>query len=299
MADDFINTIGPLSIIIPISVAYFLFNLERKSRRRIQKSISREVNLKLSSMGTSAVEILERKQIRPRVFYFLNEELALNLYAQLSDAGQEPEYRELESAEEREVRAELPIGRIKPSAGRKRGRVSRERFGPERDPARAMARVEQHLLDEDAITPFDLIALAYEEVNSNPFHRIEGAFEFLEHTTKFPIPEKALASVRQEFIEHQRNRRGELLATASGYVAIKGKYAVELDESGDLILSTPVTVLSDSSATIRILCSQESVRLAGRMAFNPGSEARATCLGKILRWDNRDRVLHVLPISIF
>jgi len=228
----------------------------------------------------------------PRLFFYLENPEVRSLYSQLSDAESVPKSRDLEHQTDRGF--SLRISGHGASIGGKRDRTSKihTTFQPESDLNRMYVAIERKLIDDGELTAVDLLE-GFDTAPLASLDRLVSRFE----RDGFKVPPDAIVSIREAWREHQERQGAERLSNLTGYVAVRADYEASFAQGGGLILQAPVG--SAQNASVSVYCEDKSLRNSTRTAIAPGAGIRATCIGKVIRWNEIEHKLLILPIAIF
>ncbi len=241
----------------------------------------------------SAERVLNITSGMPRVFYYVDDVDVRSMYSQLHEAGSVPLSRDTERETVGDISARL--GRNGFSIGGKRGRAAKERakYEPESDADRMYIAVEKTLLAGGKLAALDLLS----GVDTAPLAEFDDLVDRLERSEGFDVPSAAISAIYSGWEEHQEREGVRRLSELSGYVVIRADYQVGAAEQGDLLLSvSPTTVVK---AVIKLRLTSDFMRQGGRNAIVSKGNIRATCVGKVVRWDELVHELSVLPIAVF
>jgi hypothetical protein len=95
----------------------------------------------------------------------------------------------------------------------------------------------------------------------------------------------------------------EMIKSTTGNIAIQQDFSIE-ETNGQIKLyfSHPINAYleeKDKEVKICISCFQEKLTTSGMNFIKNGKTIKATCIGKIIRWDEINKTLEINPISIF
>lgn len=222
-----------------------------------------------------------------RMFFYLDDTEVSGLYSQLGDAENVPLSRDLEQQASGDVSAGIRGSWA--SVGGKRSRSSKEHMSFEResDPYRMYVAVERRLLADHDVTTVDLLT----GFDMEPLAAIDRLVEALE-AMGFMAPPDAVAAIRASRKDFEERRVTDRISQLTGYVAIRADYLVRSAQSA-LMLE-----VSLAAASVAVCCDDKWLRGSGRNAIIPGAQIRATCIGKVVRWDALEQQLVVLPIAV-
>jgi hypothetical protein len=94
------------------------------------------------------------------------------------------------------------------------------------------------------------------------------------------------------------------LASSSGYIALQSEFLVVDIADNDCILSRVHPLNQhlrpeDKEVKIQIGCSRSFLTPSGIATFKKGKSVKITSLGKVVSWDDKDKILEVSPIAIY
>lgn len=283
-----------LSVVVALSALLATLFFSQLTRRFSRRAEGRLIALEQEAESApSAERVLDITSGLPRVFYYVDDTVIHSMYGQLHEAGSVPSSRDTERETLGDISAGLGSHGL--SVGGKRRRASKERtkYEPESDPDRMYIAVEKTLLAGGKLAALDLIS----GVDTAPLAGFDNLVNRLERYEDFKVPPAAISAIQSAWKEHQEREGIKRLSELSGYVVIRADYQVQAAEQGDLILGTPAATAV--KAFIKLRCTSDFMRQGGRNAIVPNSNVRATCVSKVVRWDESEHELSVLPIALF
>lgn len=248
-----------------------------------------------------AIEI-KRKALSksgPKSFYYLDETQVRDLYPQVFT---KPEPKEIETQKvasaQKGAKAKLKLIEGELSDASKEQTTTR--YEIELTPVTMYNRVEEYLIRRGDVI-FGLEEFYQDE------HAIEGfraMCQLMEEKFHFPVPD----DLQKKFISDQMRSSAlnvvESLSDSSGYIVLQKEFVVSHSSNDSYILSldhplNQQTLDSDPKAHIDICCQGICLTQAGKATFAPDSSVKITCLGKVVRWDEKRGCLVVNPIAIY
>ena len=94
------------------------------------------------------------------------------------------------------------------------------------------------------------------------------------------------------------------LSGSTGYVAIQTEFSI-MEILGDVYILSFVHPLNeylpqeDKKVRIRATCAKGCMTSSGVSTFKKDKSVKITCLGKVVSWDNEDKILEISPIAIY
>lgn len=234
----------------------------------------------------------------PQSYYYLDTNQIEDLY---SEVIQSLPARSREVEEERsrggEVSAKLKIVDPKLTRGVRTKTV--EKFEEDLTLTKKYSIVRSRLFESSAMV------FGAEDVpaESDFLPEIEGIFVEIESILGSGLPGdtgERLVAERKRKIGQERL---DYLRSATGHVALHGEFLVTrntpADEQRILLLDHPLNEYLDTAprASIKISCDDAYFR-SGAHIFQDGTTIRVTCVGKVLSWNEADRVLTIIPMAL-
>jgi len=307
--DAALMVVFSVGIALIVGISFYLFSQQVRRWRQNQeemKQISWTLRNDLRDIWSAKAiraSIAEEKKeaiqkMGPKTFYYLDERQVKDLYPQVF---QEPEPKRIQTRETKEVKggitAKLSVFEPKYERG-KAEEVTRD-YDVGQIPATMYNKVEQFLFDKGKVV-FGLDEFEFDQSEIDGFQSIcdemkgkynvdigdeQRATYVLDKTREF-----ALAYIKK-------------LASSSGYIALQDEFIVlnTADDDCTLYYAHPLNdhlLPEDSKVKIQIRCSRSSLTASGSSTFQKGKSVKITSLGKVVSWNDKDKILEVSPIAI-
>ncbi|MES2654360.1 MAG: hypothetical protein V4620_02165 [Bacteroidota bacterium] len=234
----------------------------------------------------------------PKTFYYIDESQINDMYSQLNSS------HKLEEFTEKEKQAKGFDGGISGSALSIKGNKATEsertkKFTLDISTPSKYNFIETYLKDNILIN-YGIAKFYTDDTQKIKFYE---SCEKLEEDFKFKISET-------ERDKHWINLNKELsyptlegIKNSSGNIAFQEDFSIEhIDEHVKLFFIHPINQFleeKDKNIRICISCTKQNLTQLGNTFFLTGKTIKATCLGKIIRWDEQTKTLEVNPIAIF
>ena len=239
------------------------------------------------------------QKIGPKTFYYIDESQIKDLYPQVS---QELEPKRIETRESKETKKGISakFRFIEPKYERGRAEETTKVYDVEQTPPMMYNRVEQYLLEKGKIT-FGLEEFEFDKSSIDEFgsmcNKMQSKF-------KFNIPEDLQAIFVADKMREFTLQRVKELSGSSGYVLIQTEFSTS-DISADAYILSFVHPLNeylpqeDTKVRIQVTCAKKYMAPSGVSTFKKDKSVKITCLGKVVSWDNEDKILEISPIAIY
>jgi len=256
------------------------------------------------SATASRVSIADKKKeaikkMGPKTFYYLDESQVKDLYLQVI---QEPEPKRIQTRETKEVKGGI-IGKfpmVEPKYERGKTQEVTKDYDVEQVPAMRYNKVEQFFFDKGKVI-FGLDEFEFDKSSIDDF---ESVCNQMKSKFNLDIPDDMYATF---FVDKMREFALEYikkLASSSGYIALQSEFLVVDIADNDCILSRVHPLNQhlrpeDKEVKIQIGCSRSFLTPSGIATFKKGKSVKITSLGKVVSWDDKDKILEVSPIAIY
>ena len=298
-----IEYIGGVAIGAAIA-AIIVTSLVKRDLNRIVAGISDSVVETLSKLEPDRVSVAQKKKeaiqkIGPKTFYYIDKDQIEDLYPQVN---QELEPKRIETRESKETKkgvvANLRV--IKPKYERGGAEETTKIYETKQTLSMMYNRVEQYLLEKGKIT-FGLEEFEFEESSIKDF---KSMCDRMQSKFKFNIPDDLQANFVSDKMREFALQRIKELSGSTGYVAIQTESSI-IDIPGDAYILSFVHPLSeylpkeDKKVRIQVTCAKECMTSSGVSTFKKDKSVKITCLGKVVSWNNEDKILEISPIAIY
>lgn len=134
-------------------------------------------------------------------------------------------------------------------------------------------------------------------------HKFNESCDSLEKDYKFKITEEERAKHWISLNKENAYPTLDDIKLISGNIAIQQNFTIE-EQDGQIKLyfKHPINEYleeKDRDVKICISCSKEKLISSGKNYFVSGKTIKATCIGKIIRWDDQTKSLDINPIAVF
>ena len=284
--------------------ALIALSLVKRDLERIVTSISDSVVEILSKLEPERVSVAQKKKeaiqkIGPKTFYYIDKDQIEDLYPQVN---QELEPKRIETRESKETKkgvvANLRV--IKPKYERGRAEETTKIYETKQTLSMMYNRVEQYLLEKGRMT-FGVEEFEFEKSSIDEF---KSMCDKMRSKFKFDIPEDLQANFVSDKMREFALQRVKVLSGSTGYVAIQTEFSI-IDIQGDAYILSFVHPLSehlpkeDKKVRIQVTCAKECMTPSGVSTFKKDKSVKIACLGKVVSWNNEDKILEISPIAIY
>lgn len=304
------DTVVVVSIVtwaVAVSVAVLFFRrLSRKSSNEYEEameySVLRIKDMLVDKVPGASLADEKKKEIQkmgPKTFYYLDESQVKDLYLQVF---QEPEPKRIQTRETKETRvgvaAKLHV--VEPKYERGKAQEVTKDYDMEQVPAMMYNKVEEFFFDKGRVT-FGLDEFEFDQSEIDDFQSICD-----EMKSKFNLEiadDQRAAYVLDKMREFALDYI-EKLANSSGYIALQDEFIVlnTADDDCMLFYAHPLNahlLPEDPQVRIQVGCSRNFLTPSGISTFKKGKSVKITSLGKVVSWNDKDKILEVSPIAIY
>jgi hypothetical protein len=284
--------------------AIIAISLVKRDLGRIVATISDNVDEIRSKLESESVSVAQKKKevfqkMGPKTFYYLDESQVKDLYPQVF---QELEPKRIETRESKETKKGISakFRLIEPKYERGRAEETTKIYAVEQTPPMMYNRVEQYLLEKGKIT-FGPEEFEFEESAINDFKSI---CEKMRSNFEFNIPDDLQAKFVSDKMRKFALQRVKELSSSTGYVAIQTEFSI-IDIPDDAYILSFVHPLNeylpqeDKKVIIQVTCAKGCMTSSGVSTFKKDKSVKITCLGKVVSWNNEDKILEISPIAIY
>jgi len=308
---DFGLTLG-LSIVMAVivSVSFYLFSQTVRRAREKQEEMQRVTFTRIDdlrdvlSAATPRASIAEEKKaaiqkMGPKTFYYLDERQVKDLYLQVF---QEPEPKRIQTRETKEAKVGI-AGKfhvVEPKYERGKAQEVTKDYDVEQVPAMMYNKVEQFFFDKGRVT-FGLDEFEFDESEIDDF---ESVCDQMKSKFKLDIPDDLYGTFLTDKMRDFAVEYIKKLASSSGYIALQSEFLIAGITDTDCILSRvhPLNehlLSEDGEVKIQIGCSRSFLTPSGIAVFKKDKSVKITSLGKVVSWNDKDKILEVSPIAIY
>jgi len=239
------------------------------------------------------------QKMGPKTFYYLDESQVKDLYPQVF---QELEPKRIETRESKETKKGIAakLRLIEPKYESGRAEEKTKIYDVEQTPPMMYNRVEQYLLEKDRMT-FGVEEFEFDKSSIDEF---KSMCEQMQSKFNFNIPKDLQANFVSDKMREFTLQRVKELSGSTGYVAIQTEFSI-IDIPDDAYILSFVHPLNeylpkeDKKVRIRATCAKECMTSSGVSTFKKDKSVKITCLGKVVSWDNEDKILEITPIAIY
>jgi hypothetical protein len=269
----------------------------------ISASISDIVKI-LSERESESISVAQKKKevfqkMGPKTFYYLDESQVKDLYPQVF---QELEPKRIETRESKETKKGISakLRLIEPKYERDRAEETTKIYDVEQTPPMMYNRVEQYLLEKGGMT-FGVEEFEFDKSSIDEF---KSMCEQMQSKFEFNIPEDLQANFVSDKMREFTLQRVKVLSGSTGYVAIQTEFSI-IDIPDDAYILSFVHPLNeylpheDKKVRIQVTCAKECMTSSGVSTFKKDKSVKITCLGKVVSWDNENKILEISPIAIY
>ncbi len=284
--------------------AIITISLVKRDLGRIVATISDNVDEIRSKLESESVSVAQKKKevfqkMGPKTFYYLDESQVKDLYPQVF---QELEPKRIETRESKETKKGISakFRLIEPKYERGRAEETTKIYETKQTLSMMYNRVEQYLLEKGRMT-FGLEEFEFEKSSIDEF---KSMCDKMRSKFEFDIPEDLQANFVSDKMREFALQRVKVLSGSTGYVAIQTEFSI-IDIPSDAYILSFVHPLSehlpkeDKKGRIQVTCAKECMTSSGVSTFKKDKSVKITCLGKVVSWNNEDKILGISPIAIY
>jgi hypothetical protein len=239
------------------------------------------------------------QKIGPKTFYYIDESQVKDLYPQVF---QELEPKRIQTRESKQIKKGISakLRFIEPKYERGRAEETTKIYDVELRPPMMYNKVEQYLLEKGKIT-FGLEEFEFEK---SPIDDFKSMCEKMQNKFEFNIPDDLQAIFVADKMREFALQCVKELSGSTGYVAIQTEFSV-IDIPGDAYILSLVHPLNEyfplenKKIRIQVTCAKECLTSSGVSTFKKDKSVKITCLGKVVSWNNEDKILEISPIAIY
>lgn len=233
----------------------------------------------------------------PKTFYYLDELQINDLYSQINQSHLS-EYSEREkSASVIEGGVDLSPFAFKGNRGAETERT--KKFLPDNSVASKYSIIENYLKDNQLLN-YGIARFYTDEAQRQKFNE---SCDNLEKDYKFKIEEKERTKHWISLNKENAYPTLDEIKLISGNITIQQDFSIEeKDGQIKLYFKHPINEYleeKDRDVKICIICSKEKLTPSGQNYIIIGKTIKATCIGKIIRWDDQTKSLDINPIAVF
>lgn len=238
----------------------------------------------------------------PKTFFYLDESMIDDLYAQVV---QEPSPEEISVQERAETRKGI-IGRIKvlePEYARTSGSNVTSIYRPTVDAAIKYNFVQDYLLQGEAIE-FGIDDFAFD-----PGEEADEISELFLRLPSSNFPEELINEMLERFTAAAKEAavtdKFDQLARVSGYVAMHSDFVVEESQPDSLrlrlrhIVNNYIDDPALQDVSIIVVGNSDGLTSYGRASFVTRNSIRAVVVGHVVSWNEMPPTLTIVPIAIY
>jgi len=310
---DYITMIVIAAIAIGVTVAVFrrIQNIGKMNKeiyhelvRRIEFEEMDSLRRHRFSSETDQLSISQEKKEAiqkggPKTFYYIDKSQVEDLYLQIF---QEPEPKRIEIRESKESRKGITgdLKVIKPRYEKGKAEETTKVYNPEKVPSIMFNKVEDRLL-EDGKVAFGLEEFEFEKSSIDEF---KSMCDQMQNKLNFDIPEdlqdKFISDKMKEFALQYTKK----ISASSGYVAIQTEFSIIsiVDDIYTLSFVHPLNRYLPQESTkvrIQVICPEKHMTPSGHGTFKKDKSVKITCWGKVVSWNDKDKILEICPIAIY
>ncbi|MCJ7792143.1 MAG: hypothetical protein MUP49_07050 [Dehalococcoidia bacterium] len=285
---------------------FFYRRLTRKSSSEYQKATEYVVRRLEDTLAAQAprVSIADKKKeaiqkMGPKTFYYLDESQVKDLYLQVI---QEPELKRIQTRETKEVKGGITgkFPMVEPKYERGKAQEVTKDYDVEQVPAMRYNKVEQFFFDKGKVI-FGLDEFEFDKSSIDDF---ESICDQMRSKFNLDIPDDLYATFIVDKMREFALEYIKKLASSSGYIALQSEFLVIDIADNDCILSRvhPLNLHlqpEDKEVRIQICCARNLLTPSGIATFKKDKSVKITSLGKVVSWNDEDKILEVSPIAIY
>jgi hypothetical protein len=259
--------------------------------------------LRNSVTGQDVSTVQKRKEAMqktgPKTFYYIDESQVKDLYPQVF---QELEPTRIESRESKEIKkgiaAKLKL--IEPKYERDRGAETTKIYDVEKTPSMMYNKIEEYLVEKEKIT-FGLEEFEFKKSSIDEFKSMCAQ---MRSKFDFNIPDGLQANFVSDKMKEFALQRVKELSRTSGYVVIQTEFSITDILYDDYLLSfvhplNEYLPQEDTKVRIQVTCAKKYMLSSGVSAFKKGKTVKISSLGKVVSWNDGDKILEISPIAIY
>jgi len=239
------------------------------------------------------------KQTGPRTFYYIDEVQVQDLYDQISEEV-EPQTIETEEEQQSQAGVSANLKILSPKYDRGKKTHTKKTFEVKHTPAVMYSKIEEYLIEKGMIT-FGIEDFTYDESSIKEF---SSMCDQMKNKFNFAVP----VDLQNHFINDKKRgyaiERSKEVSNTSGLIAVQAEFTVidEKENSRILSFAHPLNQFlgsEDKPLSIEITCACDHLSPSGSHTFVSNSSVKVSCLGKLIRWDDKKHGLSINPIAIF
>jgi len=300
--------VGPVTAITTatalVITGIVLLTVVRFSLVRVLGEIRSEGGLRKPELGRSTDPIAERRAAiiaaGPKTFYYLDSSQIEDLYAQMVSES-EPGTIEVQEKKSRSAGVDVRLRFLSPKFGRSRDSQITKKYEGAPAVGTMYNRAETALFRRNDVN----FGLELYQPDRSAVAEFQAMVQTMRDTFNFTIPDDLQQSYVQDSYQTVAENRIRQLKAASGYAALQATFKVSnvsAKNRCDLVFDHPVNEDLEPSTPvigIRVVCAPDGLTSSGRGAFGDGESVKATCVGKIVRWDDERWQLVINAIAMY
>lgn len=292
---------------VALSVAVLFFRrLSRKSSNEYQEameySVSRIKDMLVDKAPRASIADEKKEAIQemgPKTFYYLDGSQVKDLYLQVFQA---PELKRIQTRETKSTKGgitgKFPV--VEPKYERGKAQEVTKDYDVEQVPAMMYNKVEQFFFDKGRVI-FGLDEFEFDESAIDDF---ESVCDQMKSKFNLDIPDDLYATFLVDKMREFALEYIKKLASSSGYIALQSEFLVTDIADTDYILSRAHPLNQhlqpeDKEVKIQICCARSFLTPSGIATFKKDKSVKITSLGKVVSWNDEDKILEVSPIAIY
>lgn len=298
--------LGIVSIIIAVSSWFFaarikerqyIMRWEMMERMNYLKRDIYETQIQRISPAQKKKEAIQK--MGPKTFYYIDESQIKDLYPQVF---QELEPKRIKTRESKETKKGIAakFKFIEPKYERDRTEEITKVYDVEQTPSMMYNRVEQYFLEKGKII-FGLEEFEFEKSSIDEF---KSMCDQMRSEFNFNIPDDLRTNFVSEKMKEFALQHIKKLSSSSGYVAVQNEFSI-IDISDNAYTLSFVHPLNEylpqenKKVGIQIICAKKYMTPSGVSTFKKDKSVKITCSGKVVSWNDDDKILEINPIAIY
>ncbi len=289
-----------VGVVIGVSIGLWWITRLGRTVANISDSLVKirsELESDRGSVAQKKKEVFQK--MGPKTFYYLDESQVKDLYPQVF---QELEPKRIETRESKETKKGISakFRFIEPKYERDRAEETTKTYDVARTPPMMYNRVEQYLLEKGRMT-FGLEEFEFDKSSIDEF---KSMCDQMRSKFNFNIPDGLRDNYISDKMREFTLQRVKELSGSTGYVAIQTEFSI-IDIPDDAYILSFVHPLNeylpqeDKKVIIQVTCAKECMTSSGGSIFKKDKSVKITCLGKVVSWNNEDKILEISPIAIY
>ncbi len=297
-----ILTVGALTNLLLYRYKNRQLEIEEQIKKQAQEELVDSLR-KFIGASTKASKAQKKKdaimRMGPKTFYYLDESQVKDLYPQ---AFQEREPTRIETREskgtKKGISAKFEV--ISPKYERDSAQEKTEIYDIKQNPPIMYNKVEKYLFKGDKVK-FGLEEFEFEESQIN---EVNSLFDKMRNEHKLNISKDMQDKIVSDKMKEFALQNVEKLSTSSGYVAIQTEFSVIEIYDGIYLLSFSHPLndhlpQEETNVRIQVTCAKKYMCSSGESIFKKGKLLKITCVGKVVSWNDQDKILEINPIAIY